>query len=48
MHQDLEVLKKDIELIKHILIEEGELTEEVKKQLQEARKTPTSKYVRLN
>ena len=47
MHKDIEVLKNDIELIKHILSEEGELTEEAKRRLQTARKTSESRYVKL-
>ena len=47
MHKDLETLKRDIALIKHILTEEGEITEETKKRLDKARKTPVSKYVKL-
>ena len=47
MHQDIEELKNDVAVIKHILSEEGELTEEAKKRLEAARKTPASKYVKL-
>ena len=47
MNKDLETLKKDITLIKNILSEEGELTEETKKRLEKARKTHVSKYVKL-
>ncbi len=47
MHEDLEDLKRDISVIKHILSEEGELTEVAKKQLKEARKTPISDYKKL-
>ncbi|MDP4011994.1 MAG: hypothetical protein Q8R00_00090 [Candidatus Nanoarchaeia archaeon] len=47
MHKDLETLKRDIALIKHILTEEGELTKEAKKRLDKARKIPNSKYVKL-
>ena len=48
MHEDLETLKQDMALIKHILTEEGHLTEEAKKRLKDARATPNSKYVKLN
>ena len=48
MHEDLETLKQDIALIKHIMIEEGLLTEDAKKRLKEARQTSDSKYTRLN
>lgn len=47
IHEDLEVLKRDISIIKHILSEEGELTEEAKKRLTKARTTPPSEYVEL-
>ena len=47
MHQDMEVLKKDIAVIKYILSEEGQLTEEAKKRLAKARKTPVSEYIEL-
>ena len=47
IHQDLETLKRDVALIKHILTEEGELTVEAKKRLEIARKTPRSQYVSL-
>lgn len=45
MHEDIEVLKRDMAIIKHILSEEGELTEQAKKDLEEARKTPRSKFI---
>ena len=45
IHSDLEELKQDLAVIKHILSEEGKLTEYAKKQLAEARATPDSEYV---
>ena len=45
IYDDMEIVKKDIALIKHILIEEGELTEEAVKDLEEARKTPKKEYI---
>ena len=45
MHQDIEELKRDVSVIKHILSEEGELTEDAKKELAEARATPDSEYI---
>ena len=45
IHEDLEILKRDISVIKHILLEEGELTEEAIKRLEEARKTPKEDYI---
>ena len=47
MHEDIEILKRDIAVIKHILSEEGKLTPEAKKRLEKARKTPLSEYVEL-
>ncbi len=47
MHKDMEELKQDISIIKHILSEEGELTEETKKRLAKVRATPDSEYVDL-
>ncbi len=48
MHHDVEELKRDIAIIKHILSEEGKLTAAAKKELSEARKTPDSEYVKHN
>lgn len=45
IYEDMEIVKRDIALIKHILIEEGELTDEAVKYLEEARKTPKNKYI---
>lgn len=45
MHKDLEELKQDMALIKHILSEEGKLSDYAKKSLGEARKTPDSEYI---
>ena len=45
MHADLEELKQDMAIIKHILSEEGRLTEYAQKLLAEARATPDSEYV---
>ena len=47
MHQDLELLKKDVAVIRHILSQEGTLTAQAKKRLAKARKTPDSAYVEL-
>lgn len=46
VHDDLEVIKQDIAVIKHILSEEGKLTAYAKKVLAKARATPDEKYVR--
>lgn len=47
MHRDMEELKKDIAVIKHVLTQEGELTEEAEKKLEEARDTADSEYIEL-
>ena len=47
IQKDLEQLKNDVEVIKHVLIDEGELTDEAKNRLEKARKTPINKYVKL-
>lgn len=46
MHNDLEELKRDMVVIKHILSEEGKLSMYAKKALREARATPDSQYIR--
>ena len=46
MHKDLEDLKRDMAIIKHILSEEGKLSDYARKELQEARKTPDSEYIK--
>ncbi|MEK6974248.1 MAG: hypothetical protein AABW41_03370 [Nanoarchaeota archaeon] len=45
LHKDLQDIKRNIYLIKHILSEEFELTDYAKKSLKEARKTPKNKYI---
>lgn len=47
MHKDIENIKTDIALIKHILSEEGSLTKESKERLKEARAIPLSEYEEL-
>ena len=46
MHNDLEQLKRDMALIKHILCEEGKITEYAKTALNEARATSDSEYIK--
>ena len=46
MHKDLEELRRDVDVIKHILSEEGKLSKYARKQLEEARKTPDSEYIK--
>lgn len=48
LHEDIVDLRKEVELIKHMLEENYELSEEVKKALAAARKTPESEYVNLD
>ena len=45
MHNDIEIVKRDLAVIKHILFEEGMLTESAKKQLEQARKSSKSQYI---
>jgi len=45
LHKDIISLKRDIILIKNILVEEGCLTEQAKKDLAEARATPEEEYL---
>jgi len=45
MHEDLEQLKQDMAVIKHILSEDGKLTTVARKLLEEARATLDSKYI---
>ena len=47
IYQDIRALKRDLEVIKYILSEEGQLTEKAKKKLIEARKTSLSDYIAL-
>ena len=48
IHEDLVQLRRDVALIKHIISEEYELTEEAKTKLLKARKTPRSQYIKLD
>lgn len=45
MHKDIETLKKDIAVIKHILSEEGKLSQWARKALDDARRTPNSEFI---
>ena len=45
MHKDIEDIKRSVEFIKNILVEDFELTEEAKKKLELANKTPISEYI---
>ena len=48
MHKDIEELKRDVSIIKHILSEEGELTKWAREELAKARKTPDNEYSNLD
>jgi len=48
IHQDILKLQRDISVIKHVLSEEGELTDWAKKALKKARSEPESDYVDLD
>jgi len=45
MHKDIEEIKSGINFIKNILAEDYELSEDAKKQLELADKTPVSEYI---
>ncbi len=45
IYEELKEIKTDIERIKMMLEEDYELSDEAKKELEEARKTPHSKYI---
>lgn len=47
IQHELTEIRKDVEFIKNVLKEEYELSDEAVKALEEARKTPESKYVDL-
>jgi hypothetical protein len=47
LHRDILSLKRDIALIKHMLMSEGKLTEWAKKELAKARKEEESSYTNL-
>ena len=45
IHKDIADMKKSLDFIKNILAEDHELSEETRKQLDVARKTPVSEYI---
>ena len=47
LQEDLDILKQDISVIKHILSEEGELTKNAVRRLHRARNTSDSKFVKF-
>jgi hypothetical protein len=48
LHEDILKLQKDVSVIKHILSEEGKLSDWAKKALADARAEPESQYADLN
>ena len=48
MHEDIEEIKKNLDLIKNILAENYEFSENTKKQLSIADETPISEYIDHN
>ena len=47
LHRDMEKMRRDLELIKNILMSEGELTDWAKNSLKGARKEKESEYTDL-
>ena len=47
IHKDVESIKRDIAVIKHVLLEDGNLTSEAKGRLAAARNEPRSSYKEL-
>jgi len=45
MHEDLEMLKRDMAVIKHVLLQEHKLTPRALKDLEKARKTSQKEYI---
>ena len=47
IYEELDLIKNDLSVIKHILSEEGKLTANAKKRLEAGRKIPLSQYIKL-
>ena len=47
LRRDVNVLMQEIEVIKNAVLDEGELTDWAKKELEKARREPASSYVTL-
>ena len=47
LHEDMEMIRQELAITKHILSEEGELTADAQKRLEKARKMPLSYYKEL-
>jgi len=48
LHDDIVQLKNDVRVIKHILSEEGKLTDWAKDELRKAREVPEEEYVSID
>ncbi len=48
LHRDIVQLRREVELIRHILEEDYDLDEKARRALEKARKTPKSEYVDLD
>ena len=47
-NKELEQLKRDVAIIKHILLEEGKLTTRARRALEEARRIPEHQFISHN
>ena len=47
IQEEVKKLRKDVDCLKQIVDDEGELTEETLQAVEDARKTPRSEYVEL-
>ena len=45
IHRELQELQKDLSFVKSVIAEDYELSDEAKKELAEARRTPKEKYI---
>ncbi|MBI4140173.1 hypothetical protein HY483_04435 [Candidatus Woesearchaeota archaeon] len=48
LHNDIVQLKNDVQIIKHILSEEGKLTDWAKNELKKTREIPEEEYVNID
>jgi hypothetical protein len=47
IQEEISMIRKDLDYIKHVIAEDFELSDEAKKELQEARATAESEYIEL-
>jgi hypothetical protein len=45
LRQDVKLVLREIEVIKNVVLDDGEMTDWAKKELEEARKIPRSEYI---